>query len=96
MRRVSGFEGGGTKSNVVLFGVLGVHSGLVYDVGCSTLSRQWAFLLFPAIASVWFSVGVTIDYLPFMGFYSFLLIIRLRSFCICDDVSVLVTDCCVS
>ena len=77
MQSVSGFEGGGTESSVALFGVLGVHNGLVYDVGFSTLSRQWAFLLFPAIAGVWFSVGVTIDYLAVVGFYSCFFVIQL-------------------
>ena len=40
VQSISGFEGGGTESNVVLLGVLGVHSRSVNDVGCSTLSMQ--------------------------------------------------------
>ena len=62
-------KGGGTETDVVFVGVLGFHGSLVNYVGCGALSWQWAFLFFPAIAGVWFFVGVTINYFAVVCFY---------------------------
>ena len=69
MQSISGFEGGGTETDVVFVRVLGFHGSLINYVGCGALSWQWAFLVFPAIAGVCFFVGVTINYFAVVCFY---------------------------